>query len=295
METPMIYHDSSALVLLNCERRYVLAIVRGLQTHNTNTYANMGSAIHKLAEWLDPVCTDPARKNFTDLYSEDFTPIQLSTFLASRYQLDSNQGIALMNTGNALKQFIASTPAAVFVEKKFAIPYDGDTLCGTIDRGFWKSETHFHLQDYKSAASPKEPDKTLAEYYLNLQMYFYMYIVQNYWQELGLSHKPELVTGSYVGVFYNCSPVRIRETSAIYSFDEFVQLLALHIEKAKSLGNIYGPKGIGHSVLPAPTGILTSSCKYCQYGYICQSPERRQLELVQNLPTKEYNPLTFRD
>lgn len=294
--------DASGLVQLNCDRRFWLTVVKGVQANTPSPFTSFGSAAHKfLEEYAKNPNIDQAKLIFdcAKKYALNNFVEKLPAAVLKVLHWESDEPkAALDENGNPLVEVKFSK---LFHNFKYAEPHDEETfpinLVGTIDKIFVHNNCVV-IRDYKFPLTSNRD--YIHDYELNLQMYFYLYVIKKWPDILPPALRPYIednrIYGEYLACHYNAKSPFIVQSVPVYFTEsineEFHEMLILAVDNAINIA--FGK----YSNLPPPNGIMTSSCKYCTYQYICRTPN---LNTQQNIITaalssaKPYNPHAFRD
>jgi hypothetical protein len=294
MITNEITLDNSAFSLLYCERRFELAVKKGLVAGGANYFADFGNALHKALEYLSNKVEVESvfAKIFTEYPSID--TVKLVRAVSAFLQLGELPPVIELNGKKAIE-----LKFRYFHSEHFPVNARNYSvyLAGTVDRIELDGDT-LVIRDYKTAGdfTTGKAKEKLELYRSSFQLPFYIYALRNS-GILPAEHTARLsdrkYRTEYSVIFYNLDPIRIETIRhGPYPSDfldtEVPNIVERLIDRAT---NIY------ESDVRAPmTGLTTyNGCKYCSFRRACLvAGTQAELEFLEGLESRDYDPMKFR-
>lgn len=292
-----LHLDNSAFQLLACSRRAQLRVISGIEEPSGGA-ADFGSAAHRALELLD----------------KGHSPEDMVQALHSTNQFneaDIPKAISLVNffkLNRRIPDPITLANGLPAVEVKFShryghfiVPNASELLEiyleGTIDRIHIEDDI-LVITDYKTCAdvTPYKMEKKMKSYALQFQLPFYLYALKNF-GILPASYLEYIKEDRYrleiQLMFHNTAPPTFKKVPRYAFPEDFIDREVPLIINTKVSEYV----ALAQLTQPAPhTGMTVyQACDYCGYRNACLvMGTAREAELLERLPIKEYNPLTFR-
>jgi len=287
--TKLLVDNSAISIIGQCQRKYQLAVIKGLHAPKDKT-ALFGDIYHRALERLDKD-EEPA-KVVNELF--DFAPNidkikMLKTLI--KFKLGHKK----------LKPLIINGAPAIEHKfsflYKFTAPYE-IYLQGTID--LIEHDNNFlRVIDYKTSvgATKYQVRKTTREYELAFQLPFYVFALYHGILPADLK---ELITSSQYSTeiwcaFYNMDEPFHRIIRGAFNKEFFNAIIPAIIDSR--INQMIEVAELTKQDIPAPYSGMNvyNACANCQFRAACQvAGSAREVELLSHYPVRPYEPLNFR-
>lgn len=296
------YIDSSALVHIDCPRKFVNIVCKGLRKGDSHA-ANFGSLFHKIIKEYKATGKMNANKfmdDFTLLDSaEDFRNSILMIDVLNKYR-------KALKTYGMPTLTLADVP---ILEKTFCFRvYEGGEyevyVCGTIDEiGIMGGKT-LCIVDRKVTAWREayyNIDEWLAKWRLSYQMHFYTWVLRSKEDQLKeLGYDVENSRIMIEGVFLAASsPAKVKFSDLLEPDEGVLARIDNDVNRAKTLIMNFENNKFGEGVknLRQCATYIYDDLKLgrCPFSCLCESTDKDTIKMMEDsyFEKKPYEPLNF--